>query len=172
MKNILNILKIINFDLVSKFNYIKKNLLLKIKNIIIFIKLKTVDSDFLINFLVISKIIYFWFKQKLNIFFFKKEYFKGSRNNLNLILGINLKKLYINKFLNYFNNIILYISKNIDNSMVVSSKGDNLLLNFSNLNYILGLNINKYYKYNLSLNILLKFTKNSNNSQFYEKIFI
>lgn len=98
---------------------------------------------------------------------------KGSRNNLVIILGINLKKLYLNKFLNYFKNIVLNISKKIDNSLTLKSNDENLLFSFSNLNYLVGLNINKYYKYNINFYILVKFknNKNMNFKYIYEKIF-
>lgn len=173
MQNISNNFKILNLDIISKFNCYKKELLMKIKKITIFVKLKTNESDFLINFLVISKIIYFWFKQKITIFCFKKEYLRGSRNNLIVILGLNLKKIYIQKFLNYFKNIVLNISRKIDNSVILKSNRENILFSFSNLNYLLGLNINKYYKYNINLFILIKFkdNKNINFQNIYEKIF-
>lgn len=59
MEIIYNNLKILNIDLISKFNMYKKNLLIKIKKIIILTKLRSNESDFLINFLVVSKIFYY-----------------------------------------------------------------------------------------------------------------
>jgi hypothetical protein len=59
MENIYKNLQILNIDLISKFIFIKKLFLLKLKKLIICFKIKTSDNDFLINFLIISKIIYF-----------------------------------------------------------------------------------------------------------------
>lgn len=46
-----------------------------------------------------------------------------------------------------------------------------ICLSFVNLNYLLGLNINKYYKSNLQVHILVKFNSSTIASNFYEKIF-
>lgn len=48
-----------NIDLISKFNIFKYKLLLRMQTILIFFNLKTKESEFLQNFLVMAKVLYF-----------------------------------------------------------------------------------------------------------------
>lgn len=175
MKDISKLFILFNYDLISRFNFYKYSFLVHLKQVFVFIKLRTSDKDFLINVCILSKIVYFWLKQKIYIFLYQKEYFRGSRNSLIVVLGVGMQKHLCIKVLNYFKNIIVLLSKKIDHALTITSRPTQILFTFTNLNYLLGLNINKYYKYTVTLNLVFKFNETLKQKlclKSYEKIFI
>ena len=83
MKNLVKKFNIILFDSISKFNIYDKKKILKMDNLKIYVKLKSLDTLFLKNFLFLSKIYFYLFKRKIIILkvlqdFSKLNKFKNS----------------------------------------------------------------------------------------------
>ena len=68
MKNLVKNFNIILFDSISKFNIYDKKKILKMDNLKIYVKLKSLDTLFLKNFLFLSKIYFYLFKRKIKSF--------------------------------------------------------------------------------------------------------
>lgn len=181
MRSLVKNFNIIVFDSISKFNIYNKKNILKIDSLKIYVKLKSVDTLFLKNFLFLSKIYFYLFKRKTTILRVVQDFSKLNKlkNSLIFYVGITYKdQISIFNILNYLLNIVIFSSKKSDDSFNFKKKENNFLYFFKNINYFLGLDLSKFSKWDLDFNFLFIF-KNSNNNfllnkkivNFYEKLF-
>lgn len=149
MKDLENNFNIIVFDSISKFNIYDKKKVLKIDNLKIYVKLKSVDVSFLKNFLFLSKIYFYLFKRKITILKVIQDFSKLNKlkNSLIFYVGITYKnqKLIFN-ILNYLLNVVTFSSKKSDDFFNLKKKENNFLYFFKNINYFLGLDFSKFSK--------------------------
>ena len=173
---------LINFDCISKFNFTHYNNRIKIEKVYIKVNLNTMNNNFLKSYYTLSKLFSDLYDRKIHIFKIEKVYIKGKgyRNSLIYTLGITLRKNLIFKGIDYIYNGILPVSKKIDNNIRFSSSKDYSYskISFSNLNYLLGLNIYNYYNLSLEFNYIIKFKtscfkfkKKQDLYKFYAEIF-
>jgi hypothetical protein len=181
MKDLVKNFNIIIFDSISKFNIYDKKKILKIDNLKIYVKLKSVDALFLKNFLFLSKIYFYLFKRKITILKVIQDFSKLNKlkNSLIFYVGITYKdQKSIFNILNYLLNVVTSSSKKSDDFFKFKRKEKNFLYFFKNINYFLGLDFSKFSKWDLDFNFLFIF-KNYNNDfilnkkivNFYEKLF-
>lgn len=136
-------------DSISKYNLYSINDFVFISNFKVFVLLKTLDSNFLSSFLNLSKIFLFWFNMKVQILNVKKIKNIGkskTRNALIFYAGIsfsNKKKIFTN--LNYLKNVVNPLSMTIDNSFFCNTNINSIKFSFSNVNYLLGLPVERFY---------------------------
>jgi hypothetical protein len=158
-------INLINFDSISKFNFFHYSNKIKIEKVYIKVILNTMNNNFLKSYYTLSKLFSEIFDRKIYIFKIKKVFIKGKgyRNSLIYTLGITLRKKLIFKNINYLYNGILPLSKKIDNNINFTSAKDNSYckINFSNLNYLLGLDSFNYYNLSLEFNYIIKFKPSS-----------
>jgi len=147
MKDISKNLNILCFDSISKFNIYDKKNLVYFKKLKVFVNIKTSESNFLNNFLSLSKILFFLFNRKLQVLKVLKEFTKSNklRNSLIFCVGLTFRNKEVFYSLNYLLNIIFIASKSMDDSLSFKRKESGFLYFFSNSNYLLGLNSLKYF---------------------------
>lgn len=134
------------FDSISKFNIYDKKNLLKIRKLKIFLKLKTIDSLFLKNFLSLSKLFFELFNRKICILKIIGDQNK-IKNSIIFYVGFTVNNFFsILNLLNYMLNIIMFSSKKMDDSLNFKKKDNCFLYFFKNINYFIGLNFSKYPK--------------------------
>ena len=149
MKNLVKNFNIIVFDSISKFNMYDRQKILKINNLKIYVKLKSVDASFLKNFLFLSKIYFYLFKRKITILKVIQDFSKLNKlkNSLIFYVGITYKdQISIFNILNYLLNIVTFYSKKSDDSFNLRKKENNFLYFFKNINYFFGLDFSKFSK--------------------------
>lgn len=179
-QDLLTKLDILKFDSLSKLNIYKfnKNVeLFNIKHLKFLVLLDSSDKLFYKKFLVLSDILSRWFDQKLNIF--KTINKKNKRKNIIYYqVGCTINnKIKINNILNYINRVMKFIALRIDNNLNFLLYKKYCIYNFSNLNYLLGLNSSKYFNIRMDYNIIVIYNidnniiNNNKLKKFYEKIF-
>ncbi len=144
MKNFLDNYNFFFFDSICKFNLFKKNLLLNLNILKIFVKLNNNDNFFLKNFFILSKIFFFVFKRKVNILkvFKNTQKINKLKNSLFFFFGITINNLYqILKILNYLLNDISFSARVSDDSLNVKRIENNIIFFFKNINYFIGLDL-------------------------------
>jgi hypothetical protein len=146
MKNLNINFDIFLFDSISKFNFYNKINLVKLNKLKIYVKLKSMDSAFLKNFLYLSQIFFDVFNRKIIILKILKDKNK-IKNSITFYMGFSVNNI-VNIFdtLNYLLNIILFSAKKSDSSFNFKKKNNNFLYFFKNINYFLGLNFLKFSK--------------------------
>jgi len=179
MKNYNNNFNIFLFDSISKFNIYHKKNLLKIKKVKIFVKLRNIDILFLKNFLFLSKIFFELFNRKISILKIFNNKNKNLKNSIILSIGFivnNTSSIYI--VLNYLFNVVSFSSNITDSCLNIKRKQNNFLFFFKNINYFIGLNVDKIHKVDLDFNFLFilkrkdkNFFLKKNILNFYEKLF-
>lgn len=181
MKNLIKNFNILVFDSICKFNIYHKKNILNISSLKIYVKLKSVDTSFLKNFLFLSKIYFYLFKRKISILNVLKDLNKSNKlkNSLIFYIGITFNDFYsIFTILNYLLNIVIFSSKKSDDLFSFKKIENNFVYFFKNINYFLGLDFSKFSKWDLDFNFLF-ILKNKNNNyilnkkivNFYEKLF-
>jgi hypothetical protein len=136
-------------DSISKYNLYSIEKIFFLSKFQAFVLLKTIDSAFLSSFLNLSKIFLFWFNMKVQILKVKKIKNLGKskiRNSLIFYAGIsfsNKKKIFKN--LNYLKNIVNPVSMNVDNGFLCNTYANSIKFSFSNVNYLLGLPVERFY---------------------------
>ena len=151
MKNLVKNFNIILFDSISKFNIYDKKKILKMDNLKIYVKLKSLDTLFLKNFLFLSKIYFYLFKRKIIILKVLQDFSKLNKfkNSLIFYVGITYKdQASIFNILNYLLNIVTFSSKKSDDFFNFKKKENNFLYFFknNNNNFILNKKIVNFYE--------------------------
>lgn len=174
------------FDSISKFNFFNKISIQKLDSIIFFTKLSLTDTNFLRDFFFLSKLLLLWFNKKiciLKVMSNKKRVHNKGKSSLTFFFGCTIRKNFIFKNLNYINNILFYLTKKIDGSIIYKKLNNGFIYSFSNINFLLGFKSERFFNLNLKINIFYNFflkkkliTKQhkkiqNNLLKFYEKVF-
>jgi len=119
----------------------------------------------------------------LQVIIDKKRNYNKGKNSFIFFFGCTIRKNLIFKNLDYINNIIFFLTKKVDGSIRLKKKKYGFIYSFSNINFLLGFKSERFFNFNIKLNIfynffskkklILKQKINEENKiiNFYEKVF-
>ena len=169
--NIKDFIKILKFDSISKFNIELINQLVNIDQVYIRLNLYTNDPTLIKKYILVNKLFRLIFDQKLTILKIKKVRYRSKKGLFfHMIVGVSLYKSLFFINLNFLHNIIGSMSKKNHEKVVSKRNKRYFTFQFSNLNYILGLDFTSINYMKMDWMYLIDLKGQELVKSFYEKV--